>query len=104
MNSDREKNTEETPTSQAVLRSLYNLPYGMEFDVTGFYVAGVPWYDIDSYYRVDARLGWHCTEALVFSLVGQNILDDHHPEFLPDGAPYQTEIESSVYGKMTWMF
>ena len=36
---------------------------------------------IPSYVSLDARLGWRAGERLTLSLVGRNLLDDHHPEF-----------------------
>lgn len=104
MDIDRERNNQETPESQASLRSLFNVAQDIEFDVTLYYVAEVLFHNIDSYYRTDLRLAWHCSDALTASVVGQNVFDSHHAEFKPDGAPYQTEIESSVYGKVTWLF
>ena len=37
------------------------------------------------------------------AIVGQNVLDDHHPEFGNNPAT-RKEIERAVYGKVTWWF
>jgi iron complex outermembrane receptor protein len=58
-----------------------------------------------SYVTPDARLSWRPQDNLELSLVGQNLLDDHHPEFVPeiiDTSP--SEVERSVYGEITWRF
>jgi hypothetical protein len=48
------------------------------------------------------RLAWQASDQLEVSLVGQNLLHDHHVEFGPPVA--RGEIERSVYGKVTWEF
>jgi hypothetical protein len=48
------------------------------------------------------RVAWQAGEHLELSLVGQNLLHDHHLEF---GTPEtRGEIERSVYGKAAWRF
>ena len=57
---------------------------------------------IDSYSELDLRLAWQASEQLELSLVGQNLLHDHHLEF---GTPAtRGEIERGVYGKAAWRF
>jgi hypothetical protein len=41
------------------------------------------------------------SKAIELNLVGQNLLDDHHPEFIP-ASPSAREIERSIYGKVTF--
>jgi iron complex outermembrane receptor protein len=59
--------------------------------------------EVPSYFELDARLAWRMNEHLEFSLVGQNLLHNHHVEF---GYPNATQeaIERSVFGKVTWRF
>ena len=52
---------------------------------------------------MDLRLGWFPTENLEMAVVGRNLLDDQHPEFVPQTGP-QREVENSVYGKVTLRF
>jgi iron complex outermembrane receptor protein len=63
----------------------------------------VPISDIPSYFRLDARLGWRPTKALDMSIVLQNAFDDQHPEFT-EGTLEDSEIQRSVFGKITWRF
>jgi hypothetical protein len=35
--------------------------------------------------------------------VGQNLMDDQHPEFSAEG-PFRAEVQHSVYGKVTLRF
>ena len=98
-----------TPRHQAGLRSLLDLPHGLQFDVHFHYVDElerlpdiVTGEGIDAYTKLDIRLGWQATEELEFSIVGQNLLDERHVEF---GAPEaRGEIERGVYAKLAWGF
>lgn len=97
------------PERQFSLRSSLDLPQHVELD------AGFRWVDtlynnnsgvvgtVPSYADMDVRLGWNATTRLGLSLVGQNLLHDHHPEFGIPG-PTREEILRTVYGKVTWRF
>lgn len=97
------------PQQQFSLRSSMDLPQNTELD------AGLRWVDtlhnnngptvgtVPSYFELDVRLAWHPTKRLELSIVGQNLLHDHHPEYGFPG-PTREEIGRSVYGKVTWRF
>jgi hypothetical protein len=52
---------------------------------------------------MDLRLGWRPSEALELSLVGQNLLHDHHLEFgIP--LPNQEEVGRNVQAKLVWRY
>jgi len=60
---------------------------------------------IPAYTRVDVGLTWRPWEQSSFSLVGQNLLQDHHLEFEDvDGALQSSQIRRSAYAKVTWRF
>ena len=93
------------PEHQLSLRSSLNLPGRLELD------AGLRWVDtlhlaagtVPAYFEMDTRLAWHAGERLELSIVGQNLLHNHHPEYgVPD--PTRVEIERSVYGKVAWRY
>jgi len=97
------------PERQFSLHSSFDLPQHLELDL------GPRWVDkiynnnsgavgtVPSYTEMDLRLGWNPTAQLGFSIVGQNILHDHHTEFgIPDST--REDIRRSVYGKVTWRF
>ncbi|MGB4067295.1 MAG: TonB-dependent receptor [Nitrospira sp.] len=95
----------QSPAHQFSIRSLMSLPYNTELDLWGRYVDRLPVAQIQSYLTLDLRLGWRPTKQWELSLVGQNLLDSHRPEFrepILTSAP--TEIQRSVYGKVTWRF
>ena len=94
-----------SPRHQASLRSLMSLPGNVEFDSWLRYVDDLPSFAIPAYFQLDLRLGWRPWDGLEIAVVGQNLLDRHHPEM---GATFlqtqSTEVQRSVYGKVTWTF
>ncbi|HRK94678.1 MAG TPA: TonB-dependent receptor [Rhodospirillales bacterium] len=94
-----------SPKHQASLRSMMDLGDGWEFDLWPRYVDNLPGASIDSYVDLDVRLGWRPTDALEFSLVGQNLLDSRRKEGLSEMLPVAaTQAERAVYGKITLRF
>jgi iron complex outermembrane receptor protein len=58
---------------------------------------------VPSYFELNARAAWYPTKRLELSIVGQNLLHDHHPEYgFP--SPSREEIVRSVYGKAAWRY
>ena len=95
-----------TPHHQGSLRSLITLPYQVEFDSWIRISDNIPATNIAGYVELDLRLGWKPLPNLDLSLVGQNLLDNHHPEAAPSLflATQPTEVQRSVYGKLTWSY
>lgn len=89
-----------SPHHQAGLRSQASLPGNMEFDWFFRYVDRLPAQGVRRYFDLDLRLGWHPTKSVELSLVGQNLLDNHHPEF-GGGSVGPVEVQRAVYGKAT---
>ncbi len=95
-----------TPHHQGSIRSLMTLPYQVEFDSWLRISDNIPAPNIAGYIDLDLRLGWKPWPNLDLSLVGQNLLDNHHPEAAPSLflATQPTEVQRSVYGKLTWSY
>lgn len=95
----------EDPRNQVFLRSSMDLPGNLELDADSRWVDSLQALGgiVPSYIELDARLGWRPTQGLELSIVGQNLLQDHHLEY---GVPSPTseEIARSVYGKATCQF
>ncbi len=87
------------PNHQALIQSTVELPAGFEFGSVIRYVAALPSPHVPSYIELNLRLGYKPTEHLELSVVGQNLLDHSHPEFVPT-SPSAREIERSVYGNL----
>jgi iron complex outermembrane receptor protein len=69
------------------------------------YADRLPHQMIPSYLVADVRLAWKPRRNLEISIVGQNLLDNQHPEFASSAINTQpTEVEHSVYAKLTWRF
>jgi iron complex outermembrane receptor protein len=86
-----------SPRHEASLHSLTNLPHHLEIDPVLRYVSALSAQNTPDYVDVDLRLSWRPVQTLELSLVGQNLLHDHHPEFSP-----VSEIQRGFYGKATW--
>lgn len=60
---------------------------------------------IPAYTTLDLRYAWRPTRDMERSLVGQNLLDNQHPEFVASLLPGQAlEIERGVSVKAKWQF
>jgi iron complex outermembrane receptor protein len=90
------------PNHQVGLRSSWDLPWHLECGVGFRYVSQIANQRVPAYQELDARLAWRPTPKLEFSIIGQNLLHDHHPEF--GALTSRHEIERGVYGKVTWRF
>jgi iron complex outermembrane receptor protein len=96
-----------TPRNLAGLRSLLTLGERFELDAqlryqsriltTPLTLAGE---GVDSYAELDLRIGWRASDEWMFSLMGQNLLHDEHPEFGPVDA--RGNLERSAYLKAEW--
>jgi iron complex outermembrane receptor protein len=98
------------PEHQFTIRSSMDLSNNFELDgglrwvdSFRFNVSGVP-ATVPHYFELDARLGWHPNKQLEFSVVGQNLLHDHHLEYVISNPNPREEIVRSVYGKVAWRF
>lgn len=93
------------PEHQFSLISSFELPENFSLDLWARYVDRLPARNVDPYFTFDARLAWRPTKNLELSIVGQNLWDPQHPEFGSDLVPTErTEVERSVYAKITWRF
>ena len=66
--------------------------------------ASPPTQPVPSYTRVDSEIVWRASERFRVSLVGQNLLKDHHLEADGAGQPIVDLIKRSGYVKFTWQF
>ncbi len=77
----------------------------LELDLWARYVEHLPTQGIGSYVTFDVRLAWKPRNDIELSIVGQNLLDKQHPEFQSaQNYTSSTEVERSLYGKITWHF
>lgn len=101
---DSSREEGDVPLHQVSLRSMMDWPGNLQFDAGARFVDNVSGQDIPSYLVLDVRLAWRPHPQLEVAVVGQNLLDSRHPEFSSLFTIQRTEIEQSVYGKVTWRF
>ncbi len=90
------------PTHQVVLRSSYDFTRHASLDAQLRYVDNVQ--AVPAYVTADVRLSWRPTANLELSLVGQNLLDDRHPEQASQLGVPTVEVPRGFYGRITWRF
>ncbi|MGH8642926.1 MAG: TonB-dependent receptor plug domain-containing protein [Gammaproteobacteria bacterium] len=98
-----------TPRHQFGLRSFLDLPGGFQIDAQFRSLSAVRRSPeivtserIPGYSELDVRIAWQGWKQIEISVVGQNLLHDHHPEF--GASASRGEIERGVYGKVLWRF
>lgn len=102
------------PQHQLYLRSSWDLPHEVEFDLTGGYVGRLSGFNptgiagaqdsVPAYVSLDARLAWNASKNLTAEVVGRNLLEDHHLEFGTNplvSAPL-VEIRRAVFVQITY--
>ena len=81
-----------------LVQSMINLPWNLQFDITGRYIDRLYGYDVvPDYFSFDTRLAYEFKKVVELSLVGQNLWEKRHIE-------YEFQIPRSVYGKVTCRF
>jgi iron complex outermembrane receptor protein len=94
-----------SPHHQFSIASGIDFPANFGLDWAVRYVDTLPAVGIPSYVTLDVRLSWRPRPNLELAVAGLNLLDNQHAEFRPTSIRTQrTEVERSVYGKVTWRF
>ena len=94
----------EAPEQQVNGRAYFDITDSLEFDVAAYWVDSLSTKSIDSYIRLDARIGWRPTYAAELSIGVQNILDDRHPEAFGQPFTSPTEAERTFFAELTLRF
>jgi iron complex outermembrane receptor protein len=93
------------PRHQAQLRSHLELWRGVAWDANAYFVGRLPAQFVASYTRLDTQITWRLRESTALSLVGQNLLRDHHVEFSDAfQSVNSSQVKRSVYARLTWRF
>jgi len=93
----------EVPRSQVSLRSSWDLGEDWELDLWVRHTGSLPSLGVDPYTTLDLRVGWRPVPGLEVSVVGQNLLESHHPEFTPSILSTTVgEVERSVFARVIW--
>jgi len=112
-NMELDRQVGEEPQYQASLRGFINLRDDLDLNIWLRYVGSASavyllsqngLYTIDEYATCDLRLAWRPVAEIELSLVGQNLLDGGHVEFVQETFTLPTEVGRAVYGKLTYKF
>ncbi len=102
-----------SPVHQASLRSSFDLAYDTELDIWFRYVDGIPDLEVfnaaqlpsvKSYVALDIRLGWQIHNNVELALIGRNLNDAEHLEYLNELHTFPTQVERSFYAQLKWKF
>lgn len=93
------------PRHQVSLRSSMDIDANRKFDVWIRHVSSLPAIAIPAYTAVDMRYAWKPRKDLELSVVGQNLFDSRHAEFVSDNMPTRNvEVQRGAYVKVKWQF
>jgi len=92
----------DNPRHQFQVRSQLDLPARTEFDASLYYVDKLIDQSVPAYTRLDLRFGWHAYESLDFDLIGQNLLEPRHLEFLNNTGLVPSYSTRRVFARLTW--
>ncbi|MFH2123280.1 MAG: TonB-dependent receptor [Pseudomonadota bacterium] len=112
-NMELDRQLGEEPRHQASLRGFVTLRDDLDLNIWLRYVGSASavyvlsqngLYMIDEYATCDLRLAWRPVAGIELSLVGQNLLDGGHVEFVQETFTLPTEVGRAVYAKLTYNF
>lgn len=91
---------------QVVLHSVLDVTSAIDIDATLRYVDALPSLDFPHYTELDLALMWRPRDGMEISLVGQNLLQAHHPEqdFAFSGSGMYTESQRGMFGRFALRF
>lgn len=97
---------EGSPSDQVFVISQFELSPKVSVDVAWRWVADLPGVGIPAYSATDVRVAWRPRPGWEISVVGKNLFDDRHPEYI--GSRYNgsvgTEVPRGFFGKVTWSY
>lgn len=92
-----------TPRNQFYIQSGWDLQHDVTFDLMFRYVDSLV-AGVERYFVGDVRLAWRPRKNLELSVVGQNLFDGRHYEFVASQAAFPTEVKPGVYGMVSWRY
>ncbi|MBU4262485.1 MAG: TonB-dependent receptor [Proteobacteria bacterium] len=103
--SQEEFDTNNIPKHLLSVRSAIDLTENWQLNCWLRYVSGIgDGNNVDSYYLFDANLIWKPRKDLEIMFAGQNLFNNNQLEYVAEFITPPTEIERSIYGKVTWCF
>lgn len=99
------------PRHQVTARGGFKFGKSLDLDIwlryvdnttATFFLSDTLWYQIDEYLTTDVRLGWRITPKFEFSLVGRNLLEGRHMEFVQEAFGRPIEVQRAVFAQITY--
>lgn len=90
-----------TPRHHVSIQSLITFAGGVQVDPVYRYVSARRSLDIPAYHTADLHLRVPLRQGLDLTVVGQNLLQNHHVEWARDPGP-PVAIRRGVYARLTW--
>ena len=91
-----------SPRHQVFNTFAMDLPGRVEVDWMFRYVSRLPAVNVPGYHTSDVRVAWNATPALSLSLVGRNLHEARHLEFIGAGPAGNSQIRRSISAGATW--
>ncbi len=91
------------PRHQFVIQSSMELNRRLELGTVIRYASRLPDPSVPGYMGLDLRVGWKIGKSVELDLVGQDLLDRRHIEFIPSN-PEPRQIKRGFYGKIICRF
>lgn len=89
-----------SPEHQALIRTGFDLPKSVSWNLQARYVSALPGIAVASYWTGDTTVEWALSHHLRLTAAGQNLLQPEHVEFAYDPGP-SVGIRRSFYGQIT---
>ncbi len=90
-----------SPRHEVSFDSGFNLSKALQLDLIYRYVSALPYQSVHGYSTADARIGYRFGGHAEFSLVGQNLFQPSHVEYVDDPTG-PVAIRRSVYASLSW--
>jgi iron complex outermembrane receptor protein len=84
-------------------RTAFDLPHNVELDARLRAIGALPNPSVPGYTELSLRGAWRPRPQLEFSVIGDDLLHDRHPEFIPTARGYE-EFERGVRAMLTVRF
>ena len=110
---DDDSSSYNSPQHQASIRSSIDLAQNWQFNTWLRYVDAIKGRNsldpasplsVDAYFNLDANITWKPRKDLEVMFAGQNLFNSSQLEYIAELITPPTEIERSVYMKVTWNF
>ncbi|MEI9977331.1 MAG: TonB-dependent receptor [Ignavibacteriota bacterium] len=91
-----------SPQHEVSIDSGFDLSRKLQLDLIYRFVSRLPYQNVNAYSTGDVRFGYRLTRNLELSVVGQNLFQSSHVEYVDDpGGP--VSIRRSAYASLAWI-